>query len=270
MQQITLSEQWTGLCNQLFALVTGLIEAKRAKRTRVSVGPFSPEINSRSRVPIDKIIDLEATGQRVGVSMSSGNQAGRTNFSWYTRYNEQEFEKILAAIRFQSVFYSICEELLYNNVDLHQPLHVVHFRIENDGIKHWSRMNKMTMQAFQTMLWSQYKKAITENIPKGAQILALTYDTSNALLAELKRDYKIITLDTRAIALQRLGFNGREVCAIIDLLSGAQCSGTFVGCHNFSLKRGSTFSYVLWKRMGNAKKGVFLDLDNISAKLQIL
>ncbi len=259
---ITLSESWTGLCNQLFALVTGILQAKRFGHTKVRVGTFSPEIKSKQRIPITKIIDLATTGKRVGVDLVAGTDRGRSCFGWYNRYHEQTFVMILRSIQFQPVFYTIAQELFDAQIDSARPLHVVHFRIEQDGINHWSRMNKMSADVFRGKLHSRYSKLIAENIPKGSQILALTYDTTNALLQELGKEYTIVSLDTEGIVKKRIGHGGRELCAIVDLLVGVKCTGVFIGCHNLTLKRGSTFSYTLWRLMNNIK-GVFIDLDDL-------
>ncbi|KKL59954.1 hypothetical protein LCGC14_2210150, partial [marine sediment metagenome] len=269
MQQITLCEKWTGLCNQLFAFATGVSNAKQAGHKKASVGSFSPTLNSKQRVPVTKIIDLVTTGKRVGVELVNGTDYGRPCFGWYDRNNEQEFVHILRSIQFQPVFYTLAQKLFDKYIDSTRPLHVIHFRIEQDGITHWSRMNKMTPRAFKQQLYRKYRKAITEHIPNGSQILALTFDVNHLLLKELSKRYTIIGVDTIKLVKERIGFTGREVCAIVDLLLGIKCSGTFVGCHNLILKRGSTFSYTLWKLMNNAKKGVFLDLDKITAELQI-
>ena len=216
-----------------------------------------------------QIIDLGTTGKRVGVELVAGTGSGRACFGWYNRYNEQEFVHILRSIQFQPAFYTLAQELFDARVDSSRPLHVIHFRIEQDGLAHWSRMNKMPPNIFEKHLHQKYRKAITEHIPRGSQILALTFDEQHPLLLELAKKYTIISVDTRDLIKERLGFTGREVCAIVDLLLGMRCTGTFVGCHNFVLKRGSTFSYTLWKLMNNVKKGVFIDLDKITAELQI-
>ncbi len=269
MQKIILSEKWTGLCNQLFALANGILQAKRLRHTTALVGPFSPEVNRIERIPVTTVIDLDQTGRNVGIKLISGDSQGRCTFDWYNRHSEPEFVSILQSIIFQPILYEVAEELCQGYIDLTKPIHVVHFRTEQDGIHHWSQMNKMTQDVFQGKLHSQYRKAI-KHIPAGEQIVALTYDTDNPLLDELKNTHKVVILNTREIVKERVGHSGRELCAIIDLLVGLKCTGTFVGCHNFQLKRGSTFSYVLWKLMSKSKQGVFIDLDNINKELHVL
>ena len=62
-------------------------------------------------------------------------------------------------------------------------------------------------------------------------------------------------------------FNGREQHAIVDLLIGEMCTGTFIGNWNHSRNVGSSYSYVLGKRIKdpNAKQ-VYVDMYDISSK----
>jgi hypothetical protein len=269
MYSIKLSENFTGLCNQLFALVNGIIEAKNRGCTQMSVSTFAPKLNSPERVPISQILDLEKISKEMDIQIHVGpTLLGALPNIWYTFYNELLFIRLLKCIHFKSVFHELAQELFIANIT-DKVFHVVHFRIEQDAIKHWARMNEMTEEIFTEHLYTQYRKAITESIPEGSQILALTFNTNHPLLDELAQKYHIIALDTEELLIRRVGIGGREICAIIDLLVGIRCTGTFIGCHNLVYKRGSSFSYILWRLMDYAERGVFLDLDDIDRGLQV-
>ena len=263
MKTIILSEKWTGLCNQLFALTNGILETIQSQYTSASVGSFSPQLNSMAHIPITKVINLEQTGSNVGLQLTPTTNKGRCSFAWYNRYNETKFINILCNIKFQPIFYTIADELCDKHIDYSIPIHVLHLRIEQDCIQHWSQVNKIPQNTFQTKLCLQYYEAL-KHIPPGEQIIVLTYDTNNPFLQALQTKYKILTFEHKNIINERIGHSGRELCAIVDLLIGLKCTGTFIGCHNFELKRGSTFSYVLWKLMMSVKQGVFIDLDDIN------
>jgi len=268
MHKIILAEKWTGLCNQLFALVNGILQAKRLQQGVAVVGSFAPELNSQQRIPASTVIDLEQTGDNVGIKLIDGDQRGRSNFAWYTQHSEVNFVNILRGIRFQPLLVNIAKDLCKEHLDFDKPIHTIHFRIELDAIQHWSRMNKIAPDVFREKLASRYREAI-QCIPAGEQIIALTFDTNAPLLQELSANHKIIVLDTRELVNDRLGYSGRELCAVIDLLVGLECTGTFIGCHSLKLKRGSTFSYVLWRLMAKAKRGIFIDLDNLNSGLEL-
>ena len=266
MYSIGLYKNHTGLCNQLFSLVAGVLKAKKLGHVSAKVGTFSVEINSNKWVMIDQILNLEKTGAKMDFQLVSGTSNGPLQ-PW-TVLDQDKYIYSIRCIRFKQVFYDIAQELYFKNISGDEPLHVVHFRIEGDGIIHWRVINKMTADIFAQTLHDQYRKAITMNIPPGSQLLALTSEINHPLLQELGKQYRIIAFDTQKLISERVGFTGREVCAIIDLILGTRCSGVFVGCHNFILKRGSTFSYTLWQLMKNAKQGVFMDLDDITHPLQ--
>lgn len=264
---ITLSNNWSGLCNQIFALISGIINNKHLKK--ISVGTFAPMLNSNLRVKSSKIFDFEKISNNIGIILNDGPDKNRSSFAWYTSINEQLFEEYLPKIYFAPIFYKISENI-FSKIGHNSTLNVVHFRIEYDGIKHWSNMNRMSTQQFTTILYNNYRQAIYNNIPKGERILALTFDCKHTFIKELTKDYQIECIDIEKELKNTLGFTGREICAIIDLLVGIKCNNIFIGCHNFELKRGSSFSYVLWKLMKDVKKGIFMDLDNIIDTLKII
>lgn len=254
---IVITDGKTGLCNQIFALVMGI-----TKHTIADVSHFSIDINSKQRVSANQIFDLETISQRCGKQLTAKQCSGPCAFRWYTAH--PKFIDILKKIKFADIFYQLAEELLI--YDPNQPLHVIHLRVESDALRHWSRMNKMSTPQFQEKLFAVYRSAI-KHIPQGEQVLILTSNTNHVLVKEFSENYQVITID-KNILQNKLEFSGREVSAIIDLIAGSKCSGTFVGCHNLVKKRGSSFSFTLWQ-WSNCKKGVFIDLDDIDNPLQI-
>ena len=119
-------------------------------------------------------------------------------------------------------------------------------------------MNKMTPETFQQHLFQLYRKYVA-TIPAGQPLIILTYDTEHKLVQEFKLTHQVYTFKHDVV--------GREVSAILDLLIGAKCTGTFIGCHNLELKRGSTFSYFLHKMIAPTVTRYFIDLDGITGDL---
>ena len=269
MYVIRLSQRWTGLCNQLFALANGIAN-KPAGIDTVYITGFAPDLGSTLLVPASKIIDLTATGKKLGVTLkdhSEKNRRGGSSFGWYTR-DTAKFNMVLRCITFNKRLVDLSEEIFPGLVQ-DPSVSVVHLRIEADGLLHWSKQNKMPLEGFKQALYNHYRTIIKKHIPVGSCIIALTYDTGSPLIQELAKDYHVVQLDSKELLQRMLGFSGREACAVLDLLLGERCNNVFVGCHNFKLNRGSTFSYTLWQRMSKVKKGVFIDLDGIKNPPQI-
>jgi len=268
---IKLSQSWTGLCNQLFSLANGICK-KPENVTDIQIAPFAPEINSIVRVPVSKIINLEKTGQALGLNLHDDSHKSRTrlSFGWYTN-NTAKFNMILLAIIFSDPLTQLANRVSQDlGLTTNESWSAIHLRIEPDAIKYWSRQNKMAPSQFEEKLHEKYLQVITENVPRGSRLYILTFDINHDFVKRLANDYTIIGINSQDLVKQELGFTGREACAALDLLVAERCTGTFIGCHNFELNRGSTFSYTLWKRMHNAEKGVFIDLDDIENQRQII
>lgn len=270
MYTIKLSEKWTGLCNQLFALANGIINRPAGVNT-VYITGFAPNLGSTATVPVSKIIDLAETGRKLGITLKDapGTNSRGTSFGWYTN-STAKFNMILQCITFNKNIVNLANEIFPTLLKDHTSVSAVHFRIEPDALQHWSHQNKMTVPQFAQVLYNHYRTNIKANIAPGTTIIALTFDTNHKLLTELSKDYNIVCFDSTTLLQSSIGFAGRETCAVLDLLLGEYCNNVFVGCHNFQLKRGSTFSYTLWQRMYNAKRGIFIDLDDISKEAQLL
>ena len=148
-------------------------------------------------------------------------------------------------------------DIIYNN----QKINVIHLRLENDGIEHWSKQNKMNPSVFKRLLTIKYIELIKENINKEDITLVLTGDTNNEVVQFMKEnEYNIMFIDKKFNGNQP----GRELNAVVDLIIGRYCNNVFIGCD------GSTFSELLLKYIpdvseyGNVEKITF-DLNNILA-----
>ena len=268
---IKLHQPFTGLCNQILALVSGLIEAKRRKINTVYICSFLTNVNTNNTVPIDKIIDLRETSKKVGLTLlvAPDNANGQFIFKWYTQHNPNQFLEILKAITWHPKITTIVDYLKNTYLQV-EKLNVVHFRIEKDSIDHWAKINKINATQWKETIYNKYYNLIRYNIPENSAILALSYTCDDPLFQDLAKYYQIYNFNTSDSLLEHLGFTGREVCALVDLLLGIQCNGTFIGCYNFTKERGSTFSYTLWQLMNSVQKGIFIDLDYIKGGEEIM
>jgi len=187
------------------------------------------------------------------------------DFSWYNRFNQDLFSLILRNIRFTDGFYEIIDKIK-NNHKINDKLNVIHFRLEQDAINHWSIQNKMTTQNYSQILCNKYETLINNYIKSNEKIYVLSAD-ENYVIDRFSQNscYEFIytSLKTKNdYLMEYYGSTGRELCGIIDLLIGINLSKLFIGCHSFKLSRGSSFSYVVSKNIICRK--ILIDLDNIN------
>ncbi len=183
------------------------------------------------------------------------------NFSWYNAHNEDLFKKIVLKLRFNKKFYDIANTI-YEEIKV-DKMHVIHLRIEDDAITHWSKQNRLSETEFKTVLEGKYEKIIKENILTGESILVLSHiKSAHLFIKKLKNDYNIILIDKE----KYINTADRELNAVVDLILSTYCSGIFIGNHNFRNKRGSSFSYIINCLISCPK--IFIDLDNIKADVE--
>ena len=148
-----------------------------------------------------------------------------------------------------------------NIENINKKINVIHLRIEEDAIHHWSAQNNMNQNAFKRLLSVKYIELIKNNIQKEDITLVLTGNTNNDVVQFMKEnEYNVMFVDKKFNTNQP----GRELNAIVDLIIGRYCNNIFIGCG------GSTFSELLLKYIpdvsehGNIEKITF-DLNNILA-----
>jgi len=139
-------------------------------------------------------------------------------------------------------------------------INVLHLRIENDAINHWSKQNKMSPTFFQTYIEDKYINLIQKHVLQTDANIILTYSENNRVIDYLKNNnYKYYISDKNPDV-------GREVNAISDLLISEKCNNIFIGGFNIEKLNGSTFSYCIIQKMNPSVKKILIDLDRIQNK----
>lgn len=193
--------------------------------------------------------------------------------SWHdvdiNTHDPEMFKSILKQIKFTNLFNNISEHCLLvdkNNKyvlnDLHKNingLNVIHLRLESDMTYNMSVHNKMNEKDYITVLENKYIELIKTHFSKDCPVLVLSYDGNNRVVDYLKENGYDFYMTKKNI------LEGREPHAIIDLLVGEKCSGSFIGNWNHTANIGSTFSYVLDQRMHPSVKRIFIDIYDINA-----
>jgi hypothetical protein len=177
-------------------------------------------------------------------------------FGWINSYNVDMFEKILTNITYHSTFIekaqSVIREITHPNVN------VIHLRMEDDGITHWSNMNGMSKSQYASILENIYIRLITTHFSPDDKIILLTYSLSNGVVDFLNENgYNYTTVPKF--------FGYREKDAIVDLLVSRCCNNIFIGNFNVYNLNGSTFSYYVGKLIKPDVVKIFIDPDNITS-----
>lgn len=261
-----------GLCNQLYTLVGAILMCHQMKIPLLFVGPFRLEVNSETYSKIEKILHLDSINEyirpkyKVGV-FDVNTYAYKYHKKNLTRYtinpdlkgcfkliNTKEGNDILNNLYFQPKLVSNPMKFLNekkNYFDISQ-LQIVHLRIEDDAILHWSSQNKMKRGEFFHKLCEKYTHLIEKHINKEDPILFLTGNIDNPVINYIKKHkYKYLYFTKTS--------KFREINAIMDLILGKMCSKVFIGAG------GSTFSDMIHTsfKFDNRVKSYFVNLDNI-------
>lgn len=158
-------------------------------------------------------------------------------------------ENLVRVFSFHSMFYNSCLS------DTTSIVHVAHIRLEPDAIRHWSKENHMSEEAFHDLLFAKYIHAIQQHMQDG-RILILSYHHNRVVrwLEENHRSFFFIEKEKK---------KGREWNAILDMvLAEKYGNGVFLGNFDVYRTQGSTFSYFLMKRC-RFQKSVLIDIERI-------
>jgi hypothetical protein len=175
-------------------------------------------------------------------------------FGWVTRFNKTIFEDILSHIYYHSDYIKISEKAI--DVLSMKKVNVIHLRLEDDAIKHWSKMNNMDETSFFKCIVNKYIEIIRTYIDKNDENIILSYLVDNEVVGFLRDNgYKYHFVEKNN--------EGREINAMIDFLIAAKCNNIFIGNHNPEKLNGSTFSYYISLMLGSNIKKILIDVDHI-------
>ena len=183
-------------------------------------------------------------------------------FHWINTLDKSLFNILLKSIPFTDTFAILSQIFIDNkNIDLNQKINVLHLRIEDDAIAHWSVQNRMESKKFQKALELKYIYLIQKHIKKNDINIILSYSTENGVLDYLKQNGYTCHFTDKIMGA------GREINALIDLHIGGFCNNIFIGNFNISGLNGSSLSYYLLNKLSDKKvKQVLIDLDDIGRK----
>lgn len=266
----------SGLTNQIFSLITSIIIAIYERDPIVVFDQFLDDFSKEDYTIISNIIDLEQTNifliERYGVVLIDGNnidsrvvpeniinvinETKKYNyaFGWINDINKELFDDILLNIRFCHDFIEKADSFIQKIGD--KKTNVIHLRLEDDAIIHWSKKNDMSEIEFKQYIEDKYIELIKLHIDKNDETIILSSSSKNGVIDFFEREgysYKFTEKH----------FAGREKNAIVDLLISKRCNNIFIGNFNPVNLNGSSFSYYISKSLQNDVKKIMIDLDRI-------
>jgi hypothetical protein len=183
-------------------------------------------------------------------------------FGWIDTIHKAMFENILIHIRYHPDFTNKTDSLTSHLDTVQNKINVIHLRLEEDAIHHWSKINHMTGMAFRDLLVKKYISLIKEYISQTDQTIILSHSLNNPVIDFLKKN-------NYTIFFNQNDYGKREKDAIIDYLTSTRCNNVFIGNFNFRQMNGSTFSYYIGKTIDAKVKRVFIDLDRVLTRPEI-
>lgn len=173
---------------------------------------------------------------------------------WINTHNISVFERILGNIHYTNDFLDK-SSLILKDIKINNRINVLHLRLEDDAIKHWSNMNGMSEHNYKEYIENKYIGLIKKYISKTDENIILSNSLSNRVIDFLKDNNYVFKFSHKF-------FEDREKNAIVDLLISKYCNNIFIGNFNVINLNGSTFSYYIGKLIKNNRQ-VYIDLDHI-------
>lgn len=188
------------------------------------------------------------------------NAQYKFTFGWIDQINRIMFDDILCNIHYNPIYQNISDKFFKNiNSYENNKINVLHLRLEDDAIKHWSKMNGMDELSYKNYIINKYIELIRTYVDKNDENIILSYFVDNEVIDFMKNNeykYKFIEKNNE----------GREVNAIIDLLISTKCNNIFIGNYNAKKLNGSSFSYYVSKKLVSNVKQILIDPDHITDK----
>ena len=162
------------------------------------------------------------------------------------------FKKILNNLEYSDNIKNMVHDNI-NNLQLHNYnglINVIHLRLEDDAINHWSAQNNMCCISFKNTLINKYISEIEENIDRNCITIILSYSIDNEVINYLRNNQYNYKINSKNTCI------GREINAIIDLSLGKLCNNVYIGPGT------STFTQCIINTLNN-RKTILFDFDHI-------
>jgi hypothetical protein len=252
--KIIISQNFTGLCNQLWSIVSGIIICIKHGKRILLIDKFLLNVHTNSYCSIDKILCLPSMNiflQKYYLTLVDGSRINERNtpglkvlkLEWEVIQdpnNDSLKREIFQNIRFApSVVYPALNFIssILNRIKK-STINVIHLRIEQDWLDHVSSCRKphVSSEVVYNEIANNYIGLIQKYILPNELTFVLTGSTDNRVIDYLHSNRYAYALFPKITPY-------REKNAAMDMVIGKQCNNVFIGCG------GSSFSDILKHRI---------------------
>jgi hypothetical protein len=245
--------QKMGLCNQLYAIKGTCEYAYQNNINTIVIENFLTDINKNTYCNISDVIDLNHLNKllekysvkildwNVDYGLQKTDVIFRPAPYWSKSHDFDLTTYIIPNLKFNSVFYEIANEILKKNKITVEPCNVIHLRLENDAVDHWSRQNNLSFQEFKEKLEYKFIDKINKYINKNFITIIIASEYDNNVIKYLN-DNNFLYLMTEK------RFEERELNAIVDIIVSQRCDRTIIGFYE------SSFAYFAMIRVAKTLK----------------
>ena len=263
--KIVISRNYTGLCNQLWSIISGIIVSIKHGKRMLIIDKFLANVHTKVYCPIDTILCLPAMNiflQKYNLTLVNGWRINRKNtpglkmlqlgWGWeiiHDPANDNIKRELYQSIRFTP---SIVSPALKFVTDIETSrkkgtINVVHLRIEPDWLNHvalYSIPRVSQLYAYHD-IGNKYIDLIQRYIQKDELTFILTGSLNNNVIDYLRTNTYTYFLFPKITPY-------REINAAMDMVIGKQCNNVFIGCG------ASSFSEILKYRITGNNVQIYL------------
>jgi len=261
-----------GLTPQVFFIINHILhESLRLHSRRVYFRGFQPHfLDHDTIVPLEEILDLTRFNDflllhyriTIHTKPPETDMELRPMISgWVQSLSKPDFDRVLEHVPFHPRFVRSSLDYVMTHLDLRRPINVLHFRLEDDGVRFWSRKNNLSETAYRERIIGKYQDIVSRFISPNDQNLVLSF-TENPVMEYMRRNgYSVIFMVKE---------KQREMSAILDFLLSRYCNNIFIGNINLHRIEGSSFDYMALRHMYHVKRSFMVDIDFIDTNITIV
>lgn len=254
--KIVISRNYTGLCNQLWSIISGIIVSIKHGKRMLIIDKFLANVHTKVYCSIDTILCLPAMNtflQKYNLALVDGAHINHKNtpglkmlqlgWGWeiiHDPANDNIKKELYQSIRFTPSIVYPALKFAYDiqNRVKKGTINVVHLRIEPDWLDHVALYSvpRVSQEFAYNDIANKYIDLICRYIQKDELTFILTGSLNNKVIAYLRENKYMYFLFPKIT-------HYREINAAMDMVIGKQCNNVFIGCG------ASSFSEILKYRI---------------------
>jgi len=254
--KIVISRNYTGLCNQLWSIISGIIVSIKHGKRMLIIDKFLANVHTKVYCSIDTILCLPSMNtflQKYNLTLVNGSHINHKNtpglkmlqlgWGWeiiHDPANDNIKRELYQSIRFTPSIVSPALKFV-NDIENRRKkstINVVHLRIEPDWLHHVALYSvpRVSQEFAYHDISNKYIDLIQRYIQKDELTFILTGSLNNRVIDYLRTNKYTYFLFPKIT-------HYREINAAMDMVIGKQCNNVFIGCG------ASSFSEILKYRI---------------------